>query len=178
MSVTLLSVIKKALQSGDLLHEFDYWLSTYTDDFVLTPEELGKCWHYLSESVDAPKELFITLGEIFYREAVLRNIWKDDREFWRKLTEYDEDEILQKTMLIHYIANKPPNYVSEARRRIQTIGNAIAMMMANFMNPPEEPWISLNERFGTIRIKFLKALDRAQEVLDEERGTQNGKGAA
>jgi hypothetical protein len=171
MTLTLLTILKKAMQSGDVVHEFDYWLSTYADDFVLTPEELGRCWQYLSEfAEEGAKDLFIVLGEIMYREAVLRNLWKADREFWRKLIEYEEDEILQKTMLEHFLANKRQNYVSECRKRVQSIANAIGLMMGNFMNPPEEPWVSLNERFGTIRWKFFAALDRAKEVLDEERG--------
>src|SRR5574341_1854909 len=114
MTLTLLTILKKAMQSGDVVHEFDYWLSTYAGDFVMTPEELGKCWQYVSEfAEDGAKDLFIILGEIMYREAVLRNLWKQDREFWRKLIEYDEDEILQKTILLEYLQKKPANYVSE-----------------------------------------------------------------
>ncbi len=174
MTLTLLTILKKAMQSGDVVHEFDYWLSTYADDFVLAPDELGRCWQYLSEfAEEGAKELFIILGEIMYREAVLRNLWKPDREFWRKLIEYEEDEILQKTMLVHFLANKRPNYVGECRKRVQSVTNAIGLMMGAVIKSREEPWISLNERFGTVRWKFLSAVERAKEVLDEERGRKS-----
>jgi hypothetical protein len=167
MTFTLLGALKASLQSADPVHELDHWLSTYSGDFAFTAEELNACWKYLSEFFmdGSAQDLWVMLGEIMYREKALRSLWKQERQFWRSLIEYEEDEILQKTMLADYLAKKPANYVKECRRRLRTTTNEIALMMGTFMNPPEEPWISFNERCGTVRIKILRALDAAEDFL-------------
>lgn len=177
MILDVVSILKSALGSGDLVADFAYRLETYKYDFLWTRDEMHNLWklcsEYLPEGTNA-MDHFVLLGEIACREKILRQIAPADREFWRRVVEYDEDELLQKAMFRGFLVEKAPHhaaYLKQAKEKFIAVQNEIRMELEHFKEKHaslQEPGLQLAERYNDgVRIRFLRAFDNAERELNE-----------
>jgi hypothetical protein len=181
MILDVVSILKSVLGSGDLVADFAYRLETYKHDFLWTRDEMHNLWklcsEYLPDGMSAIDH-FVLLGEIACREKMLRQVSPADRDFWRKIVEYDEDELLQKAMFRNFLAGKVPNhraYLKQAKEKFIAIQNDIRTELEYFKEKHtslQEPGLQLAERYNdSVRIRFIRALDTAQIELNEIEGS-------
>jgi hypothetical protein len=166
MTIELLSMLKAAHNSGEILPEFAYRLGTYSHDFLWTRNEMLSLWKYISENLIEEKEdFFHKLSAIIHYEKFLRQLPQGDREFWRQVLEYGEDEPMQEAMFSHFLANKHKNYLSEFQRRVKAVNEGIQAETDAFRKLMPEAAVRVHESRIEVFARFLRTIDTGKKQL-------------